>query len=284
MDIILALLPWKIIWTLTMNRKEKVGVLVAMSMGIFAGITSIIKITQVPSISDATFTQATTQLVILGAAESAITIIAASIPILRALIRDRPHAPPAPMDFYHPLETVTTANTTANPAMAMPVPIYTGTPGTTGTGRHSVVISSGGRDAAAGNHRRGHRKRRESNSISNSSISSNGTFPARASMDMPPPPHHRQMRSSVEGGGGLSSDGSSMTSISSSNMLGSRGRWSGLSRFSGLSVFMVGAGGDRPTSGVGAGTGTGASAGASLGPPVSAPRTPYYKHRRGSLI
>lgn len=34
MDIILALLPWKIIWTLTMNRKEKVGVLVAMSMGI----------------------------------------------------------------------------------------------------------------------------------------------------------------------------------------------------------------------------------------------------------
>lgn len=34
MDIVLAILPWKMIWTLTMNKKEKVGVLVAMSMGI----------------------------------------------------------------------------------------------------------------------------------------------------------------------------------------------------------------------------------------------------------
>lgn len=34
MDIVLAVLPWKIIWTLTMNRKEKMGVLVAMSMGV----------------------------------------------------------------------------------------------------------------------------------------------------------------------------------------------------------------------------------------------------------
>ncbi len=34
MDIVLAFVPWKIIWTLTMNRKEKIGVLVAMSMGV----------------------------------------------------------------------------------------------------------------------------------------------------------------------------------------------------------------------------------------------------------
>jgi hypothetical protein len=34
MDIVLALLPWKIIWPLTMNHKEKIGVLVAMSMGV----------------------------------------------------------------------------------------------------------------------------------------------------------------------------------------------------------------------------------------------------------
>ncbi|KAL2166460.1 hypothetical protein VTG60DRAFT_2744 [Thermothelomyces hinnuleus] len=126
MDIILAVVPWKIIWTLTMNRKEKVGVMVAMSMGIFAGITSIIKITQLPSISNATFTEATTQLVILGAAESAITIVAASIPILRALVRDRPRPPPGPAGFYHPLDSVTTTTTTASgraAAMAMPVSI-----------------------------------------------------------------------------------------------------------------------------------------------------------------
>ena len=30
----LALLPWKVIWNLQMKRKEKVGVAIAMSMGI----------------------------------------------------------------------------------------------------------------------------------------------------------------------------------------------------------------------------------------------------------
>ena len=30
----LALLPWKLIWKLQMKRKEKVGVAIAMSMGI----------------------------------------------------------------------------------------------------------------------------------------------------------------------------------------------------------------------------------------------------------
>lgn len=43
-DFLLAMLPWTIIWTLTMNRKEKFGVAIAMSMGVFAGITSLLKI------------------------------------------------------------------------------------------------------------------------------------------------------------------------------------------------------------------------------------------------
>src|SRR5690349_13499460 len=68
-----------------------------------AAVTPIIKTTQLPSIPNSTFTESTTQLVILAAAESAITIIAASIPILRALIRDsRP--PPGPAQFYHSLD------------------------------------------------------------------------------------------------------------------------------------------------------------------------------------
>ncbi|KAK3990830.1 hypothetical protein QBC44DRAFT_58099 [Cladorrhinum sp. PSN332] len=126
MDIILALVPWKLIWSLTMNRKEKCGVLVAMSMGVFAGITSIIKITQLPSISNSTFTESTTQLMILAAAEGAITIIAASIPILRALLRDtRP--PPGPAQFY-----------------GMDFSLYTGSENSQGTGRSSTVISSSG--------------------------------------------------------------------------------------------------------------------------------------------
>jgi len=34
MDIMLALLPWKILWFLTMNKKEKIGMIMAMSMGV----------------------------------------------------------------------------------------------------------------------------------------------------------------------------------------------------------------------------------------------------------
>jgi len=34
MDLVLALLPWKIIWVLQLKRAEKVGIAVAMSMGV----------------------------------------------------------------------------------------------------------------------------------------------------------------------------------------------------------------------------------------------------------
>ena len=34
MDVALALLPWKIIWHVSINKKEKIGALFAMSMGV----------------------------------------------------------------------------------------------------------------------------------------------------------------------------------------------------------------------------------------------------------
>lgn len=34
MDFVLALLPWQVIWKLQMKRNEKLGVALAMSMGI----------------------------------------------------------------------------------------------------------------------------------------------------------------------------------------------------------------------------------------------------------
>jgi hypothetical protein len=34
MDMLLALLPWKVIWKLQMKEKEKLGVGIAMSMGV----------------------------------------------------------------------------------------------------------------------------------------------------------------------------------------------------------------------------------------------------------
>jgi hypothetical protein len=36
MDITLALLPWTIIWKLTMRKMEKIGVAIGMSMGILS--------------------------------------------------------------------------------------------------------------------------------------------------------------------------------------------------------------------------------------------------------
>jgi len=87
MDITLALLPWRLIWGLQMKMKEKIGVAVAMSCGVFAGITAIIKTTKIPAMASADPGPGV-DLFVWGNAESCVTIIAACIPILRVLIRD----------------------------------------------------------------------------------------------------------------------------------------------------------------------------------------------------
>ena len=247
MDIVLAIVPWKIIWILTMNRKEKVGVMVAMSMGVLyaapvfpppselqlitrniplttyplysAGITSMVKVTQLPSISNSTFTESTTQLVILAAAESAITIIAASIPILRALIRDsRP--PPGPAEFYH----------------SMDFSMYTGTANSRGTGRSSTVITSGG---GGGGSRQGRRHYRGASSHSyshsqNHSLSQSSRSRSRS----------RSTTSSAAAWSNKETAGSH--SYQTHTRAGSSvGRLSRLSRFSGLSMIVLGGAGDR---------------------------------------
>lgn len=51
-DICLAIFPWKIIWGMSMNRKEKLGVLFAMSMGVFAGVASLIKVSKVNTLAN----------------------------------------------------------------------------------------------------------------------------------------------------------------------------------------------------------------------------------------
>lgn len=34
MDIVLAFLPWTVIWTVAINKREKLGALLAMSLGV----------------------------------------------------------------------------------------------------------------------------------------------------------------------------------------------------------------------------------------------------------
>ncbi|KAL2198442.1 hypothetical protein P885DRAFT_32891 [Corynascus similis CBS 632.67] len=88
MDFILALFPWILIWPMRIRTAEKVGVGIAMSLGVFAGITGVIKTTFLPSAGNpkSDFTYASTDLIIWAAAESAAIISAASIPFMRPLL------------------------------------------------------------------------------------------------------------------------------------------------------------------------------------------------------
>ncbi|KAK0730087.1 hypothetical protein B0H67DRAFT_23334 [Lasiosphaeris hirsuta] len=88
-DFALALLPWRLLFRFHMFRTEKVGIAIAMSMGVFAGITCIVKLTTIPPSSDHDFTYNSMQLVIWGFAEVACTIIATCIPTMRALFVHR---------------------------------------------------------------------------------------------------------------------------------------------------------------------------------------------------
>ncbi|CAK7237478.1 hypothetical protein SBRCBS47491_009989 [Sporothrix bragantina] len=85
-DFTLALLPWKFLWNLQMQRREKIGVLIAMSMGVFAGLSAVIKTTKLTTLESADLIDSV-QLAAWGMAEVGVTIMAASIPILRALFR-----------------------------------------------------------------------------------------------------------------------------------------------------------------------------------------------------
>ncbi|KAJ3580275.1 hypothetical protein NPX13_g278 [Xylaria arbuscula] len=87
-DFVFALVPWFLVRNLNMKRAEKLGVAIAMSFGTIAGITALIRTVFLPSLASSTFSTKATTLVIWYVAEPATTIIAASIPVLRALIKE----------------------------------------------------------------------------------------------------------------------------------------------------------------------------------------------------
>ncbi|KAK4185580.1 hypothetical protein QBC35DRAFT_389179 [Podospora australis] len=107
MDLVLAIIPWKIIMNLQMQTREKIGVALAMSMGIHsAAASAFIKCASLPELGGRDFPRRKpigfaeerktltdvriddgVTLVIWGNAEAAVTIMAASVPLLRALVR-----------------------------------------------------------------------------------------------------------------------------------------------------------------------------------------------------
>ncbi|KAJ0151668.1 hypothetical protein CTA2_312 [Colletotrichum tanaceti] len=88
-DFILSFLPWSIIWGLGMKRHEKVGVAVAMSLGIVAGLVGVVKVVRIVTIADgADIPYRLSLLFIWGQAEPNVTIVALSIPVLRVLFSE----------------------------------------------------------------------------------------------------------------------------------------------------------------------------------------------------
>lgn len=87
MDFVLAIVPWTVIMKLQMKLKEKIGVAICMSLGFIAGGTSIMRCLKTPLISSTDLSYEAGQLSIWTVAEISTTIMAASIPVLRILVR-----------------------------------------------------------------------------------------------------------------------------------------------------------------------------------------------------
>ncbi|KAI1457485.1 hypothetical protein F4805DRAFT_475017 [Annulohypoxylon moriforme] len=133
-DFALVLLSWSIVMKLRIDLKEKIGVGIAMSMGLLAGSTAIVKTVELTAIDERDFNS-----------EIATTIIAASIPVLRTLVCNLAwrHGNGTAVDrryfrFASPRENRTAA-------------IDTGTAGTeTISGSIGTSVTSGGRKASSG--------------------------------------------------------------------------------------------------------------------------------------
>ncbi|XPS96929.1 hypothetical protein M3J09_006176 [Ascochyta lentis] len=88
-DFALALLPWTLIWGLQMRLREKIGVGIAMSMGVLAGVCAIVKGVYLIQLRQGDFSYNGKDVTIWTAVETAVAIIGASIPVLRVFFREK---------------------------------------------------------------------------------------------------------------------------------------------------------------------------------------------------
>ncbi|KAI1495271.1 hypothetical protein F5X96DRAFT_612854 [Biscogniauxia mediterranea] len=89
MEIILAFLPWKLIWNLRLAQAEKIGICVSMSLGVVAACISVVRLVIISTTTlDENIWYTTTIIDLLAQIEQSTTIIACSIPILRTLLQN----------------------------------------------------------------------------------------------------------------------------------------------------------------------------------------------------
>ncbi|KAH7074772.1 hypothetical protein BKA63DRAFT_320877 [Paraphoma chrysanthemicola] len=87
-DFALALIPWTLIWSLQLRFREKIGVGIAMSMGVLAGVCAIVKGVYIIQLRQQDFYYNGKDVTIWTAVETATAIIAASIPVLRVFLKE----------------------------------------------------------------------------------------------------------------------------------------------------------------------------------------------------
>jgi len=97
MDFSLAVLPWKILWKLQMRTAEKIGACVAMSLGILAGVTSIVRSTYIAKLTTQDVSYESYNAIIWAVAECSMAIVATSIPVLRVVLK---HAVNSALEGY----------------------------------------------------------------------------------------------------------------------------------------------------------------------------------------
>ncbi|KAJ5946083.1 hypothetical protein N7454_002922 [Penicillium verhagenii] len=83
MDLVLAFFPWIILWKIQMKKRDKFGIMIAMSLGIFASIAAFIKTSKLVNVSNI---NSCTPILLWASAETGLTIFACSIPTLRILL------------------------------------------------------------------------------------------------------------------------------------------------------------------------------------------------------
>ncbi|KAK8008237.1 hypothetical protein PG991_010788, partial [Apiospora marii] len=88
MDLVLTAFPSVVIWGLQMKTRDKIGIILSMSLGLVAGVVGLYKTSTIPYVSrSADFAYGTAIVLIWLVAEVSATIIAASIPFYRPFFR-----------------------------------------------------------------------------------------------------------------------------------------------------------------------------------------------------
>ncbi|KAF2637743.1 hypothetical protein P280DRAFT_95766 [Massarina eburnea CBS 473.64] len=113
-DFALALLPWKLVWGLQLTIKERVGVGIAMSMGLLAGVCAVVKGMYLMQLAEADFYFNGKDVTIWTAVETATAIVGASIPVLRVFFKNT-------LDSYFSAHTHTDSTKSSTPPPSLPL-------------------------------------------------------------------------------------------------------------------------------------------------------------------